>query len=32
MVWCGEIMCDIGFQEVIASVFFLSARPIDQVI
>ena len=32
MVWCGEIMCDSGFQEVRAGVFFLGARLIDQVI
>ena len=29
MVWCGEIMCDSGFQEVRTSLFFLGARLID---
>ena len=29
MVWCGEIICDSGFQEVRANVFFLSVRLID---
>ena len=29
MVWCGEIICDSGFQEVRAGAFFLGARLID---
>ena len=26
MVWCGEIMCNNGFQEVRASIFFFGVR------
>ena len=29
IVWCGEIMCGNGFQEVRGGAFFLGARLID---
>ena len=32
MVWCGETMCDSGFQEVRTGIFFLGTRLIDSII